>query len=102
MSDPNPANDVDILSAIARIRHEFRRAGLSIPDAIILKTPEDGMRLLGTISQRWMMSFDVRETAGTLIEHPDGSVYREIEIKGMKVRWPSSRLHMPNGGYVWT
>ena len=41
----------DILDALYTVRAAFLRANLSPPDAIILATHEDGMRLLSALKQ---------------------------------------------------
>lgn len=93
----------DILDALAHIRIRFLSAGLKPPAAILLKDHEQGMRLLHAFHQLDTLTvpFDSNR-GGKPIEHPDGSVWMEVEFYGMKVRWPANRLAKPDGGFVYT
>lgn len=92
----------DLLDEIAKISHGFRKLNLEPPAAIILADHEQGMRLLGLLHQMQYMVLQVgTERLGRPIEHPDGSVYMQIEFYGMKVQWPAMKTALPNGGYAW-
>lgn len=92
----------DIIDALMRISHEFKSLDMEVPEAILLKNHDQGMRLLGALHQMsyMMIPFD-SERGGKAIEHPDGSVWMQAEVYGMKVRWPAKKLARPDGGYVW-
>jgi hypothetical protein len=93
----------DIVDAIARIGVEFRRLDLDVPQAIILKDHDQGVRLLCQLHQRnnLMIPFG-SGLGGKPIEHPDGSVWMEVEVYGIRVRWPAVKFAKREGGYVWT
>jgi hypothetical protein len=92
----------DLIDSLMRISHEFRSLNLEPPSAIILADHEQGMRLLGLLHQMKYMVLTVgTERLGKPIEHPDGSVYMQIEIYGMKVQWPALKMALPDGGYAW-
>ena len=38
---------------------------------------------------------------GRPVDMPDGSVWMEITIYGLKIRWPALRYPVPQGGYTW-
>lgn len=93
----------DIVDALMRISHEFQMLGLKVPEAILLKDHEQGIRLLGQLHQMHFMVIPAgSERAGKVIEHPDGSVWMQAEVYGMKIKWPAMKLAQPEGGYVWT
>lgn len=58
------------------------------------------MRLLGEITQRAQLYFRPGEY-GKPIEHPDGSVWMEVEVYGLKIRWPALKYALQSGGYKW-
>ena len=89
----------DILDALYTVREAFLRANLSPPDAIILATREDGMRLLSALKQENIIYRESWPPHGKPIEHPNGSVWMEVEAVGMKIRWPANRCAMETGGY---
>ena len=91
--------DTDILEAFITIRRAFQGCNLEVPEAVILKSHEEGMRLLASIHQN-----NLHFTPGKIgkpIEHPDGSVWMEMEVVGIKVRWLAMKFANPDGGYVW-
>ena len=91
-----------LLDEIAKIAYGFRVLNLEPPAAIILADHEQGMRLLGLLHQMEYMVLTVgTERLGKPIEHPDGSVYMQIELYGMKVQWPALKMALSNGGYAW-
>lgn len=89
----------NILDALYTVRAAFLRANLSPPDAIILASHEDGMRFLAAVKQGNIIYHDSLSPYGKPIEHPDGSVWMEVEAVGMKIRWPANRRAMETGGY---
>ena len=93
----------DIVTELAKLCVAFRRLNLEPPEAIILKTHEDGVRLLHELTHERVMMLMCSPDGryGRPIEHPDGSVWMEIEIYGLKIRWPANRLAMASGGYRW-
>lgn len=93
----------DILDAIMNISYKFRSCNLKPPAAIILADHEQGMRLCAALhDMRFMMTWDAAgDRMGKVIEHPDGSAFKEVEIYGMKIHYPANKLALPEGGYVW-
>lgn len=92
----------DIVDTIARVALEFRRQDMAI-DAIVLKDHEQGMRLLHQLHQVHHLIIPINsERGGKVIEHPDGSVWMQVEVYGVKLRWPASKYAKREGGYVWT
>lgn len=93
----------DIIDAIAEFRVACERAGFKPPSVILLDDVEEGRKLMcelmATNAQRFVTL--APGEFGKPIEHPDGSVWMEIEIVGMKVRWPARQFALPGGGYVW-
>jgi hypothetical protein len=92
----------DIIDALAQVSHVFRSLDLKVPEAIILKDHDEGMRVLHQLHQRtqFIVPMD-SDRGGKVIEHPDGSVWMEAEVCGIKVRWPAMKLAKQDGGYVW-
>ena len=89
----------NILDAIYTARVAFLRANLSPPAAIILASREDGMRFLSAVKQDNIIDSALRSPYYNPVEHPDGSVWMEVEAVGMKIRWPANRRAMETGGY---
>ncbi len=90
----------DIFDAIAEFRVAFASLDLNPPDVILLKSPEDGMRVLSELRQEHLMTF-AAGSVGQPVEHPDGSVWIEIEVYGMKIRWPAKKYATHDGGFKW-
>ena len=91
----------DIFDDILGIAHNFKRAGLRPPEAIILESHEEGMRFLAAVRQQDFMIYTMPDDKVKPIEHPDGSVWMEVSLYAMKVRWPANRVAMESGGYIW-
>ena len=89
----------DILDALYAARAVFMRANLSPPDAIILASHEDGMRFMSAVKLANIIYSESWPPHGNPIEHPNGSVWMEVEAVGMKIRWPANRRAMETGGY---
>ncbi len=85
-----------IFDAFLRIRHEFQRAHMKVPSIIILEDHDEGMRLLGVVHKHLLVYMPKPPEP---IHHPDGSVYMEVEVVGIKVRWPANRIALQSGGY---
>lgn len=81
----------DIVDAIARFRVAFLRENMKPPTVIILPDHEEGMRFLSYLrdTSTWSASIG-SPLLGKPIEGADGSTYMEMEIMGMKVRWPAN------------
>lgn len=92
----------DIVDALMRIQREFRLLGMEPPSAILLKTHDQGMQLLSRLHQVMPLVVPLGSgRGGKVVEHPDGSVWMEVEIYGMRVLWPAARLAKHDGGFVW-
>jgi hypothetical protein len=94
----------DIMESLHDIRAAFLKCNLEVPAVIVLKTHEEGMRLLHAIRDKpGLWTYDPRSgAAGKPVEHPDGSIYMSIEIMGLNIRWPANRIAVQNEGYLWT
>ena len=88
----------DIVDAIASFRVAFLRENLRPPTTILLEDHSEGMRFLSLWHQSSLGLYVVGDSAlGKVVENADGSVYMEVEIMGMKVRWPANRYATPDG-----
>jgi hypothetical protein len=91
----------DFVEAVGRCVNTFKAAGFEPPDCIVLKSHEQGIRLLSQLRGISYIAGDPR-LGGKVIEHPDGSCWMQAEVYGVKVRWPAVKMALPNGGYIWT
>ena len=92
----------DFIQAVTRIVHEFRVAGLEVPDCILLKSHDEGMRLLAQLQKNPYLVYRAGDSAfGKPIEHPDGTCWMQVEVYGVKIRWPAMKMMVPKGGDVW-
>lgn len=95
--------DGDIMDALASVRYAFRRANLEAPTTLLLANRDEGMRFLGAVrgQVRWSDKL-VSVPLGSPVEMADGSMWMEMEVMGMKVRWPADRIATPDGrwGYM--
>ena len=92
----------DIIDAIARFRVAFLRENMKPPTVIILPDHEEGMRLLSYLrdTSTWSVAIG-SPLLGIPIESADGTAYMEIDIVGMKVRWPANKYAMPDGSWKY-
>ena len=90
----------DILDGLALAIEAFRGAGLDAPTVIMLGTHEDGMRFLSSVRQQdfWTACHNDM-SLGKEIRGLDGSVYMQVQIMGLAVRWPANRFAMPDGSF---
>ena len=92
----------DIIDAIARFRVAFLRENMKPPTVIILPDHEEGMRLLSYLRDTSTWSVNIGDPRlGMPIEAADGTTYMEINIVGMKVRWPATKYAMPDGSWKY-
>ena len=100
MSATDLDSGADIVDAIAKFRVAFLRENMKPPTVIILPDHEEGIRFLIYLRDNSVWSVSIGSPLlGKPIEQADGSVYMEIEIMGMKVRWPANRYAMPDGSW---
>lgn len=92
----------DILDGFAQVRLTFIRANLRPPSVLLLESHEEGVRFLSEIRQQRTWSAVVGSGAlGQPIEMADGAVWMEVEIMGMKVRWPATRYAARDGSWSY-
>lgn len=91
---------MDIMEAIARIRHGFKSSNLEPPTMIMLKSHDEGMRFLSELRQNgtWTAMAGSPDL-GHPVEMADGSIYMEIKVMDIAVRWPSNRYATPDGSW---
>lgn len=80
----------DILDVFLLIRMELERHGFKPPTVIHLASHEEGVKLLAAVSQQDLLIY-APGTIGRPVETPGGAVWMEVEIFGMKIRWPANR-----------
>src|SRR5262249_3469742 len=90
----------DLITALARIRVSFKALGLPVPEAICFATPDDGLRFWKDLvaSGIGYPTYHVGNEPGVSpVEGENGRTYMQVEIYGLKVRWPAQLWNMPNG-----
>jgi hypothetical protein len=93
----------DFIEAVGRCVHTFKAAGFEPPDCILLKNHEQGIRMLTQLREMPTMVYRAGDPRmGKVIEHPDGSCWMQVEVYGVKIRWPAVKMALPKGGYIWT
>lgn len=93
---------MDILDGIARIRIAFKAADLEPPSTILLKSHKDGRRFLSAVRQTSEWSARVGgPVLGRPVEMADGSVWMEVKVMDIAVRWPANRIAMPDGSWSY-
>lgn len=91
----------DILDNFARLRIAFQAANMEPPASINLASHDEGMRFLSAIA-RTNFSYQVgSELLGKPLRMADGSTVMEMQLMGIKVRWPADRIAMPDGSWSW-
>jgi hypothetical protein len=94
----------DIVETIAIIGHSFRAAGLERPAVIMLASHEDGIKLIHALRDEMTITYtigDPRSPFGETVRMADGQMYKEVQILGMKIRWPADCHATPDGKYIW-
>lgn len=91
----------DIVDAIAKFRVAFLRENMKPPEVIMLADHQQGMYLLSYLRDSCNWTATLGSAAlGKPVEMADGSVFMEIELVGMKVRWPANRYALPDGSWA--
>jgi hypothetical protein len=120
MSRPN-----SILDAIHGTRHAFERINMEPPKVITLSSHDDGMRLLMELDP---VSYHSMPAPRPVIRRPhiayvntagddhcatmtlphsgkrvivDAVDFMEVEVMGIKVRWPAKVMALPDGQHLW-
>jgi hypothetical protein len=92
----------DILDGIAALRVAFIKAELEPPKTILLNSNEQGVRFLMELRQsKFWVRHPLSKENGTPVEMADGSIYMEVDIMGVSVRWPANRYATSNGGWCY-
>lgn len=91
----------DIITVIARLSTGFKSLQLEPPEAIVLKSHDDGMRLWVELNAKMApilhTTYQPGQEPGVVpIEGENGAVYMELEVYGMKVRWPAKKWATPD------
>lgn len=92
----------DIIDVIAEISYAFRAANLAPPEAIHLRSHEDGMRFLASVAQEQLAVMVGDARLGSPKEMPDSSVWMECKVMDVAVRWPAVKYALPSGGWCYT
>jgi hypothetical protein len=85
-----------IFDALYRLSAAFQQEGFDRPEAILLPTNEQGMRFIS-----WL-----HHHHGDVIHPPrpwsddDDKVWMEVELFGLKIRWPAREYIYPDGRVV--
>ena len=92
----------DILDGIALIRHKFMEIGLEPPTAILLKSHDEGMRVLSEVMQKLRWTVEAGSPRlGQPIQMADGSAWMEVKVMDIAIRWPANRIAMPDGSWSY-
>lgn len=89
------------ITLLASVLDAFSEAGMKPPVAILLKDPEQGRILKAAIRNDEKLWWQVQAESYRPVLHPDGSVWMEIKIWDVSVRWPAQQHAMEGGGYRW-
>lgn len=89
----------DFLSLLMKIRMVFISQNIKPPTAILLADNEQGMKLLSLLAGKNLV-FQPGQY-GTSIEHPDGSIWMELDLFGMKIHWPAAKYELHDGSFKW-
>lgn len=93
----------DIMDALATVRVAFERARLEPPTVLMLGSHDEGMRFLSALRQNVTWSAVVgSEQLGRPVEMADGSMWMEMEVMEMKIRWPANWIATPDGRRGYT
>lgn len=90
----------DIMDGLAMVRATFLSINMKPPSAILLESHEEGILFLSEIRQVgfWVPS---GSDLGKPVEMADGSMWMEIQVMGIIVRWPANRIAMPDGSWSY-
>lgn len=92
----------DILDNLARVRTAFLACDMRPPTVLQLETHEEGVRFLRELRRQDAWTAVVGSGAlGSVVECADGSAYMQVEVMGMKVRWPANRIATPDGSWSY-
>lgn len=92
---------MSIVEELVGLGRAFAKARLKPPTALLLATPEEGLRFMQLVraSPQYMNPGFVDPLNPMPVQMADGSVYMEVKVMGMAVRWPANRLATEDG--VW-
>lgn len=92
----------DILDGIARIRIAFKAVNLEAPTAILLGSHKEGMKFMSELRGQLYWSAQVGADAlGRPVEMADGSVWMEVKVMDIAVRWPANKIAIPDGSWSY-
>lgn len=74
----------NIITICNRLMNDFERLGLAPPESIMLRSHEEGRRVLAYIAE--YLVYDQNPPRGREIQ--DGM--EEVDVHGIKIRWPTT------------
>lgn len=91
---------MDILDVIATTCHAFKSANLKPPSVMLLASHEEGIDFLSAVRQeaRWMAVVG-DPSLGHVVEMADGSVWMELKVMDIAIRWPANKVATPDGSW---
>lgn len=95
--------NTDIIDNIIRIREAFLMVGMEPPTAILLKSREEGMRFLSAVRQQgqWIATPGSSDF-GHSVKMADGSIWMELQVMGIAVRWPANKTARSDGLWCYS
>lgn len=88
-----------IFDGIAHIQAAFAAVNLNPPSMIVLESHDDGIKFLSVVrrqTRNWVPVIGDPDL-GKPIKMADGSVWMEIRVMGITVRWPVNQIVTLNG-----
>lgn len=94
---------MDILDVIATTHDAFRSANLEAPTVILLGSHKEGLRFLSAVRQQCRWTTMIGDPSlGRALEMADGSMWMEVKVMDIAIRWPANRIAMPDGSWRYT
>ena len=88
------------IEGILRLRSAFIAAGMEPPAAVFLSTNEAGNRFMAEAERtKFIIRGPIQNRHEVAVTMADGSIAMEIDVAGIKVRWPADRRVRHNGAW---
>ena len=92
----------DIMDGLAMVLNAFRAANLKAPTTLLLESHDEGMIFLSALRQeRQWVTYALDPSLGAPVKMADGSMWMEVKVFDIAVRWPANRLATKDGSWSY-
>ena len=96
-----PSAGATILEAIQVLSYNFTSTSMQPPATLTLAHAEQGQQMMLAVRAVLGRAVRLPDDAVLPTVDPDGSVWIEMQVRGIVVRWPATKTMAADGRAIW-